>query len=155
MAELKNQKHEKWAQEFLLDLSLTQATIRAGYSEKTAGQQGWRLFKNVKIRERVEELKLLRAERTQITQDYVLNGIHDTTERCRQCRPVLDAKGQQVFVKTPEGDIAAAFVFDSKSTLKGFELMGKHVGMFRGDSGDADAPAPIKVEINVVDGRKE
>ena len=33
--------------------------------------------------------------------------------------------------------------------------LGKHLGMFRGDVGDVDEPMPVKVEINIVDGRKE
>ncbi len=40
-------KQQRFVHEFLIDLNATQAAARAGYSEKTAPQQGGRLLKNV------------------------------------------------------------------------------------------------------------
>jgi hypothetical protein len=40
-----------------------------------------------------------REQRTEITQDYVLTTIRETIERCRQVHPVLDRKGEQVYVR--------------------------------------------------------
>jgi phage terminase small subunit len=52
-----NPKQEAFCQGVASGLSLTQAYIRAGYSEKGAGQGGERLLKNVEISKRVEELR--------------------------------------------------------------------------------------------------
>lgn len=49
-----------------------------------------------------------RAKRTEITADYVLEGIRDTVERCR-------AEGE---------------AFNPAQALKGFELLGKHLKLF-------------------------
>ena len=52
-----NPKQEAFCQGVASGLSLTQAYIRAGYSEKGAGQGGERLLKNVEITNRVNELR--------------------------------------------------------------------------------------------------
>lgn len=48
-------KQELFVDEYLIDLNATQAAIRAGYSPKTAEQQGSRLLSNVKVKGRVAE----------------------------------------------------------------------------------------------------
>lgn len=67
-----NAKQSRFVAEYLIDLNATQAAIRAGYSEKTAEQQGSRLLSNAKVAAAVAEAQAKRAERTNITQDRVL-----------------------------------------------------------------------------------
>jgi phage terminase small subunit len=43
-------KHARFVAEYLIDANATQAAIRAGYSQKTARQQGQRLLTNVDIK---------------------------------------------------------------------------------------------------------
>lgn len=47
-------KQERFIEEYIKDLNATQAAIRAGYSEKTAGVQGSVLLKNPKVSEEVK-----------------------------------------------------------------------------------------------------
>lgn len=61
-----------FAAEYLIDLNATQAAIRAGYSERTAEQQGSRLLTNVKVAAAIEAAKMRRIERVEISQDEVL-----------------------------------------------------------------------------------
>ena len=75
MVELKNNKQEQFAKEYLIDLNATQAAIRAGYSSKTAYSQGQRLLKNVEIQTRISELMNERSRRTEITADRVIQEI--------------------------------------------------------------------------------
>lgn len=65
-------KQERFVQEYLIDLNATQAAIRAGYSAKTAEQQGPRLLGNVGVAEAIKAAQDARAKRTNITQDRVL-----------------------------------------------------------------------------------
>jgi phage terminase small subunit len=123
-------KQAAFVREYLIDLNATQAAIRAGYSQKTAAEQAARLLTNVKVKAEVQTAMDNRADKTGITQDYVLKTIHETVERCRQATPVVDRKGEQVFVKTPTGELVPAYLFDAKSVLRGCELLGKHLGMF-------------------------
>ncbi len=50
--------------------------------------------------------------------------------RCMQTEPVLDRKGQQVVVETPDGGTALAYEFNSAGANRALELLGKEVGMF-------------------------
>ena len=44
-------KQQRFVTEYLIDLNATQAAIRAGYSAKTAQQQGSRLLRNVVVKQ--------------------------------------------------------------------------------------------------------
>lgn len=63
-----NDRQEKFAHEFIVDFDKIKATVRAGYSEKTADQQSRRLYRNVKVRERISELinEEMGTEKTQL-----------------------------------------------------------------------------------------
>lgn len=130
MGDALNPRQATFVREYLVDLNATQAAIRAGYSERTANEQGARLLAHVSVSAAIKAGQDKRAERTDITADYVLRTIHETIERCRQVQPVLDRKGEQVYVDTPEGKLVPAFIFDAKNVLKGCELLGKHLGIY-------------------------
>ena len=68
-------KQELFVDEYLIDLNATQAAIRAGYSPKTAEQQGSRLLSNVKVKGRVAEKMAERSKRCGINQDRVLQEL--------------------------------------------------------------------------------
>ena len=48
-------KQERFVEEYLIDLNATQAAIRAGYSPKTANEQGARLLAKVSIQAAVSK----------------------------------------------------------------------------------------------------
>jgi phage terminase small subunit len=106
-----NPKQEHFVAEYLIDLNATQAAIRAGYSKKTAKSQGQRLLTNVDIAAAVARAQGDRTERTNITQDYVLESIFAAMERCNK-----------------------ADSFNAAGVFKGAELLGKHLGMFQGEN---------------------
>lgn len=95
----------RFCEEYLIDLNATQAAIRAGYSEKTANEQGARLLANVSVQEKIAELKAERAKRTEMTQDSVIQELAAVAR--------AEVKGVRAVDK-----------------LKALELLGKHLGMF-------------------------
>ena len=119
-------KQQRFVEEYLIDLNATQSAIRAGYSEKTANEQGSRLLANVSISEAIAEAQNKRVERTEITQDYVLTNIQKVIERCMQVQQV-----DNCLTQTEDGELAQAFMFKEQGALKGLELLGKHLGMFK------------------------
>lgn len=123
-------KQEAFVREYLIDLNGTQAAIRAGYSAKTAEVQASRLLSNAKVAATVQAAMDKRAERTEITADYVLESIVSTMERCKQVEPIFDRKGDPVLVETPDGEMARAYTFNAAGVLKGAELLGKHLKLF-------------------------
>lgn len=98
-------KQTAFVREYLVDLNATQAAIRAGYSERTANAQAGRLLANVGIREAVENAQAKRARRVEIKAEDVLRGVIEVTTQARD-----------------SGDL--------KTALKGYELQGKHLGMW-------------------------
>lgn len=127
-------KQEKFVQEYLIDLNATQAAIRAGYSEKTAQEQSSRLLSNVMVKAAISAAKNDRNERVKVDQDYVLNKIVETVERCSQAAPVIGKDGKPVLVKTPTGEIVPAYAFDAMAVLKGTDQLAKHVGLYEADN---------------------
>lgn len=68
-------KQSLFVKEYLVDLNATQAAIRAGYSEKTAGQMGDENLKKPQIAKEIKEAMDERGKRTEITADRVLKEI--------------------------------------------------------------------------------
>lgn len=113
-------KQQRFVDEYLIDLNATQAAIRAGYAPKRADAMGYENLRKPDIAAAIQASMAMRAQRTEITQDYVLKTIRDTVERCAQAEPVLDRDG------CPTGE----YKFDASAVLKGAELLGKHLKMF-------------------------
>lgn len=66
------EKQQRFCDEYLIDLNATQAAIRAGYSEKRASEQAYQLLQKTTVQEYIQQRKLDRSARTEITQDFVL-----------------------------------------------------------------------------------
>lgn len=65
----------RFVEEYLVDLNGSQAATRAGYSEKTARVKAAQLMALPHVMEAIEAGMALRAERTEITQDRVLQEL--------------------------------------------------------------------------------
>ncbi len=116
-------KRSLFVKEYLVDLNATQAAIRAGYSAKTASSIGEQLLRNLEIRSAVDSALKKRAEKTEISAEYVIRTIKETIERCKQAVPCVEKiDGEWV----PTGE----YQFDAKAVLKGAELLGKHLKLF-------------------------
>ena len=98
------EKQRRFAEEYLLDLNATQAAIRAGYSESTASQIGYRLIQQCSVQKEIQRLAAKRSKRTSITADEVLRGIHE---------------------------IATADEVKTSDRLRAWELLGRHLALFR------------------------
>lgn len=144
-------KQRRFVDEYLVDLNATAAARRAGYSEKTASTQACRLLANVNVSADVQAAMKKREQRTQITQDYVLQTILDTIERCRQAVPVRDRKGDPVMVEMPDGSLAPGYAFDAPAVLKGAELLGKHLKLFTDKTEHSGAVQVTSIKRTIVD----
>lgn len=66
---------EKFCRAYIIDLNVTHAALSAGYSPKTAAQQGCRLFKKVNVQARIAELQKKQCDKLEITAERVLREI--------------------------------------------------------------------------------
>lgn len=153
-------KQKRFVEEYLIDLNATQAAIRAGYSQRTANEQGARLLVNVSIAAAIEAAKEKRSERTEITQDMVLQelakiGFSDIRKVVRwgetMVRTETDKDGNDVEVpyhglalidSTEIDDATAAAISEVTEGRNGLTVklhdkkgalvdIGRHLGMFK------------------------
>lgn len=75
------EKQKRFVAEYLVDLNATQAAIRAGYSEKTANEQGCRLLANVSVAAAVAKGAQKRIVKAEISAQDVLEGLHREATR--------------------------------------------------------------------------
>ena len=68
-------KQKLFVSEYLIDLNATQAAIRAGYSPRTAEQQGYQLLEKTTVSTAIKKAMAERSRRTGISSDRVLNEL--------------------------------------------------------------------------------
>lgn len=68
-------RRARFAEEYVIDFSATDAATRAGYATKYASRAGWVLLQDPRVQDAVREQIRARIERTQITQDQVLRAL--------------------------------------------------------------------------------
>ena len=139
-----NDKQEMFCREYLVDLNATQATIRAGYSDKTARSQANRMLTNVDIEKRIQELKSERGERLEIDADYVLKRLVEIDQM--DVADILLSNGEIKSIKdwpkvwriTLSGIDVTEMAGDAAGLLKkikwpdkvkNLELLGKHISV--------------------------
>jgi phage terminase small subunit len=92
MPVLKNQRHERFAQEVAKGVSAIKAYKVAGYAEATAHSNAARLMDNDGIRARIDELQGKVAAKTEVT----IEGLIGHAEKIRQY--AMDRKVKQLAV---------------------------------------------------------
>lgn len=98
-------KQAAFVREYLVDKSVTQAAIRAGYSERTAAKIGSELRQKPHIKAALDRELKAQAARTLITADQVLLDINQLADKAAK-----------------SGEFHAA--------IRGKELIGKHYKLF-------------------------
>lgn len=73
-------KQERFVSEYLIDLNATQAAIRAGYSERTAGQVGFENLKKPEIEKAISEARSRVAEKAEWSAADRLRMLADIAE---------------------------------------------------------------------------
>ena len=135
------EKQKIFADEYLIDLNATRAYRKAYPSVKkdeTAAQAGSRMLRNVKVAEYIAERMQARQERTEITQDKVLEEL--AAIAFARATDYAEVKDDQVIIKDTSGLSenqikAIAGIKQSKFgielKLNDKELLGRHLGMFK------------------------
>lgn len=68
-------KQQRFVEEYLIDLNATQAAIRAGFSPRTANEQGVRLLANISIKSAIDRALAERSRKTGINAALVLEEL--------------------------------------------------------------------------------
>lgn len=156
MARKLTDKQKKFVEEYLIDLNATQSAIRAGYSPKTANEQGARLLANVSIQEAISKAMAERSRRTGVNQDRIVQELARIA--FVKITDVVDPDGE-INTNASDDDLACIESYkveDSDSVngssskrevklaskIKALELLGKHVGMWN-DKIQVDVSIPV------------
>lgn len=157
MAKL-TEKQQRFVDEYLIDLNATQAAIRAGYSVKTANEQGCQNLAKLNVSQAVSERMAERSKRTGINQDRVVLELAKIA--LLKMTDVVDSHGEikddasdddlacieSVKYKKSESDTGSSTEREVKvaSKIKALELLGKHLGMWN-DKLDVSVTLPVVI----------
>lgn len=122
-------KQSRFCEEYLVDLNLTQAAIRAGYSEKTAGQVGYDNLQKPLVAERIAELKRIRSDKVEIDQNAVLENLVKAMKISlgeEDSYVVGNVEGSTSSISLKKTDLAAY--------LKIQDMLAKHLGLYEKDN---------------------
>jgi len=141
---LENNQHERFCQEYLIDLNGTKAAERAKYSKKTARVQASQLLTKLNIQQRIGELQAIRSKRLEISQDRVLKELaclgHSNIKKYvkHAAQGFMQFKDIDEISEEDAKAIEAIKVNYDKNTIefklhsktKTLEMIGRHLGMF-------------------------
>lgn len=158
MARKLTDKQQRFVDEYLIDLNATQAAIRAGYSVKTANEQGSQNLAKLSIQQAIAERMAERSRRTGVNQDRVVLELAKIA--FVKMTDIVDSEGN-IKGDAAEDDLACIESVKYKhsntdtgyseerevkiaSKLKALELLGKHLGMWN-DKVDLNVALPIVI----------
>lgn len=146
-----NAKQQRFIDEYLLDCNATQAAIRAGYAERSAGQQGERLLKNDEIAAEIKKRRGILADMANVSAADVIRQVARIA--LFDVRRLFDDQGRPIGISQLDDDTAAAIqgvdvatvgnsdmglgeilklkMADKNSAL---EKLMKHLGLFETDN---------------------
>lgn len=138
-------RQQRFVAEYLKDLNATKAAARAGFSKRTANQQGSRLLANVGVSEAIRKGLERRREKATVTADRVVEELaviafSDLGEAARWGPTgvkLLDSKTLEERVRRAIESVgetgsgkARRMTIKQHSKTKALELLGRHLGMF-------------------------
>lgn len=133
-------KQQRFCDEYLIDLNATQAAIRAGYSEKTAGAIGNENLKKPKIKEYIDERMEEKEKALIADQDEILKYLTSVLRgETKSTEIVVEGAGEgfsmaRTIQKEPS----------EKDRLKAAELLGKRYGLYT-DKVDVNGAIPVVI----------
>lgn len=136
-------KQKMFCDEYLVDLNATQAAIRAGYSEKYAGQNADKLLKNTKLKEYIAARMAEKESKLIADQDEVLKYLTSVLRG--------ESKSTEIVVEGCGDGISEARTIkkepSEKDRLKAAELLGKRYGLYT-EKIETDVDMELNINID-------
>lgn len=155
MAEL-NEKQKRFCEEYLIDLNATQAAIRAGYSAKTAMEQGYQLLHKTSVQQYLSKKQQEYQNETGITvkrvlEEYAkiafsdirkfytvdgsLKSIHELDDDAAGALAGVEVYEEKISDDDSEDVIAGTTKkIKTYDKVKALDSLGRHLGLFGKDN---------------------
>ena len=119
-------KQENFVSEYVKSGNATEAAVKAGYSEKTAGAIGHENLKKPEIARAIEEHRNEVSKRLQLEEDFELKKAMRLLEMCMEPEHVYSMAGEKVVDE--QGNYVMRF--DSKGANMALQTIAKLRGKF-------------------------
>lgn len=174
-------KQAKFVDEYLVDLNATQATIRAGYSKKTADVIASQNLSKIRVQQAIQKRRDELQKATQWTQEEVLNGyrklayytLDEIYNDDGTLKPISEISPNARFAvsgvkilktktsktskdggKTASETTMQDLKFSDKKAV--LDQVGKHLGMFKDEEGSGPGNkfnfnAPVQINVGLAE----
>lgn len=154
-----NPKRKRFCEEYLKDLSGTDAAIRAGYNKRSARCQASQILAISECQEYIKELQSKISKRNEITIDDLIQDLNEI--RKADLKALYDDNGQLRDIKDlpPElrhaiqelnifsvGELKTVTKYKLYSKLEAIEKLARHLGFYEEDN-KQKTPTIFQIEI--------
>lgn len=160
------EQQKKFCREYMKDFNGKQAAIRAGYSAKSANEQGSRLLTNINVQKFLETLKSKAAEKDEGLADEIVaelkkigfsdirkyldsdNTIKDISQLPPELTTVVESikKTETEFGDDKTGGTKTSIQFKLHSKLDALEKLAKYVGLYEADNKQRGAVITVNID---------
>lgn len=132
----------KFVNEYMKGISAREAAVRAGYSAKTASEQGYQLLQKTSVKTELDRRRKIMEEKTGYTVQKWRDELLEIREALSEKIPVY---------QNDDGEVIMGLK-DAPSLLKAYDMLGKHLGAY---SKDNESKLEGKIEFVWDDGKKQ
>lgn len=132
----------KFVNEYMKGISAREAAVRAGYSAKTASEQGYQLLQKTSVKAELDRRRKIMEEKTDYTVQKWRDELLEIRETLSEKIPVYQNEDGEVIMGLK----------DAPSLLKAYDMLGKHLGAY---SKDNESKLEGKIEFVWDDGKKQ
>jgi phage terminase small subunit len=160
------EQQKKFCREYMKDFNGRQAAIRAGYSAKSANEQGSRLLTNINVQKFLETLKNKAAEKDEGLADEIVaelkkigfsdikkfldagNTIKDISKLPSELTTCVESvkKTETEFGDENTGGSKTSVQFKLHSKLDALEKLAKYVGLYEADNKQRGAIITVEID---------
>ena len=124
-------RQRRFIEEYMVDLTGTQAAIRAGYAPGGARQHASRLLAQAPVQAALAQAMSERRKRTELTADEVIGDLRELRDICMGRKPV---KVMTIVKNAREGTAepveVEGMMFEPAAANRALEMLGRHMRLF-------------------------
>ncbi|KKN10218.1 hypothetical protein LCGC14_1038740 [marine sediment metagenome] len=152
-----NEKRKRFCEEYIKDLNGKEAAIRAGYSERTAKQEAYKLLNDPGVSEHLAKLQKKTSKRNEITIDELIQDLLEMNNV--NIADLYDKKGKMKNISDLPRNLTkciqeiqitrAGTKYKFYSRLEVLEKLAKHLGFYEKDNRQSKPEIKLEFPYNI------